>query len=564
MFKKLFNASLAIVLACSALLPQAAVAKATSLTIVSELRPAWKRNFNPFNSSHRLPTTMQFIYEPLIVFNELQGGKPVYRLATDHWFSKDLKTLTFVIRENVTWSDGEQFTADDVVFSIRLAMRHKELDVRGIAEDIESVRRVGRHKVEIKLNKVDAGLDIRIVRAPIVPKHIFSHIKPEEIATFDNPHPVGTGPFTEVTMFNWSVYVQCRNPLYYDNKELDIDCLKSPVVNNNAELLKAAIKGRLDWTSSFIPDIEDVLLSKNASTKYWFPAAGTASFMVNFKTPNANNRKAFNNINFRRAFSMAIDRERVVQEAGSGYWSVNRYPSGLGDQFKPWANGTTQNTYKKYNTYDITGAKLLLAEAGFRDFDGDGFIENPDGTAIKFDILVPNGWSDHIAATEIGIEGLKSIGINAGIALPEFGELTDLVKEADYDAQFTNYFAGATPHHYYHSGFHSSQMDKARFAGHHNVDLMLDKLIDAFNRTTDQNKREEVMHRIQERIGSQQVIMPVISSNFNYQYDDISFTGWFNEENPGGIPVIHPDIPERLLHVLSLKPVPKEEQGNKI
>ncbi|MFO6422571.1 ABC transporter substrate-binding protein [Motilimonas sp. KMU-193] len=537
----------------TALTPTISEAKNVSLTIVSEFRQSWQRNFNPFNSAHRLPTTMQFIYEPLIVFNELQGGKPVYRLATDHSFSSDLKTLTFHLRRDVKWSDGTPFTADDVVYSLRLAARGGALDVRGLADDIDAIKKENAYTVSIKLNKVDTGIATRIVRAPIVPKHIFS--MEQDIASFTNPNPVGTGPFTEVPMFSWQVYVQCRNPHYYQNDQLRIDCLQSPIITSNDELLAAAIKGRLDWTSSFIPNIEEVLLSKNPSTKHWFPAAGSASFVMNFKSPNPNNQKAFNNLSFRRAFSMAMDRKRMVEEAGSGYWVENNYPSGLGDQFKAWSDPKVRQKYGKYNTYNKAHAAKLLRDVGFKDIDNDGWLDNPDGSQFSFEILVPNGWSDHVQTVEIAIESLHELGINATMATPEFGELVDRVKAGQYDAQFTNYFAGATPHRYYHSGFHSSQMNKDRFAGHHYVDPMLDKLIDSFNRTNDEAQRLDIMHRIEERIASQQITVPVISSNFNYQYDDVSFTGWFNEENPGGIPVIHPDIPERLLHVLSLAPV---------
>ncbi|MCE0555410.1 ABC transporter substrate-binding protein [Motilimonas sp. E26] len=536
-----------------AMTPTIAAAKNVSLTIVSEFRQSWERNFNPFNSAHRLPTTMQFIYEPLIVFNELQGGKPVYRLAIDHRFSSDLKTLTFDLRKDVKWSDGTAFTADDVVYSLRLAARGGALDVRGLADDIDSIVKENAYTVSIQLNKVDTGIATRIVRAPIVPKHIFSMVK--DIPNFTNPNPVGTGPFTQVPMFSWQVYIQCRNPHYYQNEKLKIDCLQSPIITSNEELLAAAIKGRLDWTSSFIPNIEEVLLSKNSSTRYWFPAAGSASFVMNFKSPNENNRKAFNNLSFRRAFSMAMDRKRMVEEAGSGYWVENNYPSGLGDQFKSWSDPLVRQKYGKFNTYNKAYAAKLLRDVGFKDIDNDGWLDNPDGSQFSFEILVPNGWSDHIKTVEIAIEGLKALGINAMIATPEFGQLVDQVKSGNYDAQFTNYFAGATPHLYYHSGFHSSQFDKNRFAGHHYADAMLDKLIDGFNRTNDEEVRLNIMHRIEERIGSQQITVPVISSNFNYQYDDVNFKGWFNEENPGGIPVIHPDIPERLLHVLSLEPV---------
>ncbi|WP_434339480.1 ABC transporter substrate-binding protein [Motilimonas cestriensis] len=553
MLAKITKLSTALLLGLSITAPSVNASDQVSLTIVSEFRPLWQRNFNPFAATDRLPTTMQFIYEPLVVFNEMKGGTPHYRLAKKHYFSDDLMSLYFDLREDVKWSDGTPFTADDVVYSLNLAAKGGKTDVQGLASHILSVHKLSDYKVEVKLSQVNTGIDTQIVRAPIVPKHIFT--KAGDLTTFKNENPVGTGPFTNIEVFSWQVYTQCRNPYYYDNDNLAIDCLKSPIIQNNKQLLAAAIKGRLDWTSSFIPNIEEVLLSKNASTKYWFPAAGSASFMVNFKTPNENNRKAFNDIQFRRAFSMAMDREKIVNVAGAGYWSVNEYPSGLGDQFKAWADPSVKSKYGKFNKLDIAGAQILLSTAGYRDIDGDGFVENPDGSKIEFEILVPKGWSDHIQTVEIGIEGLNKIGINAKISTPEFGVLNELVKNADFDAAFTNYFAGANPHRYYYTAFHSEQMDKARFGGHHYIDKDLDKLIDSFNQTADEQEKLNIMHRIENYIGERQITMPVFSSNFNFQYDDVSFKGWFSANNPKAIPVVWPDTPERLLHVLDIEPV---------
>lgn len=532
--------------------PAMAADKAT-LTLVSEMKPSWVRNFNPFLATSRLATTNQFIYEPLLVVNEIKGGEVVYRLANKHYFSDDLKTVYFELKKDVKWSDGEAFTADDVVYSLGVAAKGGAADVAGISSKIAGVKKVDDYKVAVELKDVNTGIVAEIVRAPIVAEHVFSKVA--DLTTFTNENPVGTGPFTQVDTFTPQVYVQCRNPNYYENDKLAVDCIRMPQLANNDQLLAAAIKGDLDWTSAFIPDIDRVLVSQNKHYHYWFPAAGSASFMVNFKTPNANNAKAFNDVQFRRAFSMALDRQAIVDIAGYGYWSVNEYPDALGDQFAAWANKDSIAKYGKYSKFNIEGAKKLLKDAGYKDVDGDGFVENPDGTKIEFKILAPNGWSDFINTVQIGVEGLQEVGINASVSTPEFAILTEKVQNADYDAQFTNYFAGPDPFKYYNTAFHSEQMDKARFGGHHNVDKELDALIDSFNKTGDQDEKVAIVHKIQERIGANQTTMAAMSTNYNYQYNTKRFTGWFNDKNPQARPVVWPDTPERLLHVLNLKPV---------
>src|SRR5947207_1271344 len=67
------------------------------------------RNFNPYAPD---PTrwTQSSIFEPLVIFNPVDG-KPVYWLATAYKYADDLKSITFTLRKDVKWSDGQPFTA---------------------------------------------------------------------------------------------------------------------------------------------------------------------------------------------------------------------------------------------------------------------------------------------------------------------------------------------------------------------------------------------------------------------------------------------------------------------
>lgn len=98
----------------------------SELTIVPDFYPTMVRNFNPYLATN-LRTTTDFIYEPLVVFNEMKGNTPVFRLAESYKMADDLMSVTFDIRKGVKWSDGEAFTADDVVYSFGLLKAKPEL-----------------------------------------------------------------------------------------------------------------------------------------------------------------------------------------------------------------------------------------------------------------------------------------------------------------------------------------------------------------------------------------------------------------------------------------------------
>ncbi|MDB5366559.1 MAG: peptide transporter substrate-binding protein, partial [Rhodospirillales bacterium] len=98
---------------------QTAPAPAT-LNVVANLTTGWVRNFNPFNETTRLHSVREFVYEPLVIFNAMHNGQPHFRLATNFDFSPNLLKLTFTLRDDVKWSDGQSFTSKDVAFTFEL------------------------------------------------------------------------------------------------------------------------------------------------------------------------------------------------------------------------------------------------------------------------------------------------------------------------------------------------------------------------------------------------------------------------------------------------------------
>lgn len=526
----------------------------SELTIVPQFYPTFVRNFNPFLDT-ALNTTTEFIYEPLVVFNQMHGNEPVMRLAEDFYMSDDLMEVTFVLREGIKWSDGEAITADDIKFTIDLLAKQPELDRTGVNSVVKSVKTEGDRKVIFSLVEATSNAPFEITKVSFVPEHIWSKVdKPE---TFSNENPVGSGPFTAIDTFTPQLYVQCRNPNYWDNVNLEVDCLRLPQIAGNDQLLARIINSELDWTSSFIPDIDSTYAAANPNHKYWTPAAGTQSFMMNFKSPKEGNNEAINNVDFRRAFSMAIDRQTIVDIAFYGIGFPNNYASGLGDAHKSWADQATYNKYKGYNTYNVANAKALLKEAGFKDTNGDGFVETPTGKEISFEIISPNGWTDFNNTVQLGVEQLAEVGIKAVARTPDFAVYNKAMQDATYDIGYTNYFLGADPHQYWNDTYNSALQEgegKPRFAMHHWKSDELDSLLNSFYKTADRQEQLEIAHSIQKKIAENQITIPVMTGASNFQYNTTRFDGWWNENNPKGRPMVWAGVQERLLQVLDLKP----------
>ncbi|MBY6197041.1 ABC transporter substrate-binding protein [Vibrio hangzhouensis] len=554
--KKTALATAIIATAATGFSSVATASERSELTIHPKEFNTFVRNFNPYLGATYLHTTTDFLYEPLVVFNEMHGNKPVFRLAESFTMADDLMSVTFDIRKGVKWSDGETFDANDVLFSFNLVKNNPALDQSGINSWVTKVEKLNDYQLKFYTTEANSNVPYEIVKVPIVPEHVWKDVK--DPTTFTNENPVGSGPFTEIDTFTPQLYVQCRNPNYWDNDNLEVDCLRVPQIANNDQFLGKVVNSEMDWTSSFIPDIDRTYAAASPNHQYWYPPAGTQAFLVNFKHQDAAKKEALTNVDFRRAFSMALDRQTIIDIAFYGGGTVNDFASGLGYAFSTWSDENTHNKYKGYNSYDVEGAKALLNKAGFKDVNGDGFVDTPSGKSFELLIQSPNGWTDFNNTVQLAVEQLAEAGIKAKARTPDFSVYNQAMLEGNYDVAYTNYFHGADPYTYWNSGYNSALQSgegMPRFAMHFYKNAELDKLLNSFYKTANKDEQLEIAHGIQKIIAQDQVTIPVMSGAYMYQYNTSRFAGWWNEQNPQGRPNIWAGIPERLLHVLDLKPV---------
>lgn len=524
------------------------------LTISSEQTTTWVRNFNPFGQTSARYTTLDFIYEPLVVFNRLKSNEPNFRLAESYELADDLKSITFTLRDGLKWSDGAPLTADDVVFTYDYIKQFPALDFISVSAQLESVEKVDERTVRFNLVEANSLIANTLVGMPIVPQHIWADIA--DPVTFANETPVGSGPMTEITRFTPQVYEQCRNPNYWDADNLAVDCLRLPQLADNPQVLAALADGTLDWATSFIPDIDNTFVAKNPEHhKYWFTPSSLVSFQLSMVTPDENNRKAFTDVNFRRALSMLIDRQTVVDIAGYGYPLVNEDPSGLGALYASFANPEVEAQFGQYGKFDAEAGIALLDEKGYVDADGDGFRDNPDGTPIAIDVMVPNGWTDWIDAVQIATETLAEAGINVKMSTPEAAVWTSSLISGDYSMTLNALAAAADPYFPYVRSFNPEDFGKSRFTAPHWENAEVMGLLDQYTQSKDPAEQKSIMDQVQLIVAEALPIIPVYNSPSFYEYNTSRFTGWADAENPKYSPVVSNSNPARLLQLLDLDPV---------
>ncbi|MGO8330300.1 ABC transporter substrate-binding protein, partial [Rhizobium ruizarguesonis] len=89
-------------------------------------------------------------------------------------------------------------------------------------------------------------------------------------------------------------------------------------------------------------------------------------FQMNFKSGNEGNLAAYKDLNFRHAFSLAMDRTSMVAIAGFGYPVVNEHASGLPPRFESWRNKDAEGDKDAFRGFDTEKANKILDDAGYK------------------------------------------------------------------------------------------------------------------------------------------------------------------------------------------------------
>lgn len=491
-------------------------------------------DFNPFSNAQE-DLVRGTMFEPLWAHNVMQGGID-FRLAEGFTYADDLMSMTITLRDGLTWSDGEVLDAEDVAYSIGLGQEDATLDKTGKWADglLASVEAVDPTTVRVTFTRPDSTFDWYVEGIYIVPEHVWRDV--EDKITFKNSDPVGSGPITEVVTMRDNQVEICRNPHYY--KAGDglpfLDCIKFRQYSDNAQIQPALMAGEIDWGSNFIADIESTYVARDPENHgFWYPANDLVNLYLN-------TRKApFDDLAFRRAMSMALDRETIVDLAAYGYPTVATHATGLGEYYAASFNDEVDAEYDQYVAYDPDAAIALLDEAGYVDIDGDGFRETPDGAPIDFGIQVVNGWTDWVQSAQMVTEYLAEVGIKASTETVDWSVYDSTLKEGSYEVSMSWSTAGVDPIQTYNDYYHPSRVGQGWHVNHGKASAEMGALVDEYGQTTDAARREEILAELMVYTGETMPFVPLFSNPTWYQYNSTRIGGWPTAENPVVQPVFY-------------------------
>ncbi len=561
--------SLAILAGCSSSSSETTQSTTTedapkALTVLFDQTDGWVNNFSPLTSG-AYQFVQGFMYEPLIIFDAYKNNEETMWLAEDIISHEDNKTLTIHVREGVLWSDGETFNADDVVFSFTYSQDHPEIDKtgdwdrEGVEGKIESVTKIDDYTVEIVMKEENRfHRNTIFTNKWMIPEHIWSQIEDPSTHIYDVAEPVVTGAFSTVKSFAPEMIVLSRNENYWKGDELTVDELRAPQFNSNDAALSLLQTGSVDWAHIFIPNIEETYVQDNVNNKYWYGSNDGVRLSMNYMTTNEGNLEAFNDPDFKRALSMAVDRTAIIDSAVYGYLDDTVPPNtGLPPALLGYADETAQAEMEKYTEYNLDAAKALLAEAGYVDTNGDGFVETPTGKEIVFDIVSPAGWTDWNDGAVISAEGMKAIGVNATAKATELSMVTQLWASGEWDMLYTaNGQAGDVYKFYFDTIADSTRALTDTWWSVCQTNYINEEINELIAQLPTAQTEEEVLaitSQVEQHFAENMINIPVLYNGNWFVYSDARFTGWSTSVETGFPALTLHD--SKILRLLELEPV---------
>ena len=515
------------------------------LTIDNESGALWQCDFNPYNGSVN-GQSFGVLYEPLVYDNLLNDKKTPW-LASDYQWSTDNKTLTFTIRSGVKWTDGQPFTAADVVFSFALLKQHPEADLQSDWQVIQSVIQQGDDKVAFTFNQSAVPNFYQIAgQTAIVPQHIWSAFKDPAAQVVKDP--VGTGPFTMSACTGQNITYK-RNPNYWQKGLPYLDTVNYPAFLDNDPANAFLAAGQAQWGGQFIPNIDTYYVAKDPKNNhYWFPPIDNINVWFNTTLAPLNNKAV------RQAIAYSIDRPSVSQKGEFGYEPPGNQTGVLSPTFDSWTDKAQADTYGY--KFDVAKAQGLLQQAGFTK-GSSGIFQDSSGKKLSLSIINIAGYTDWVASVQVIQDNLKQVGIELKPVNLEATAYFDKLFTGNFELAYgsVNTSPGPSPYYELRNTLHSAttaaigQTAAGDYGRYKNP--ALDALFDQYGGTTDPAKQHDLIKQVEKIMLEDVPVIPVTEGVAWYQYSTKDFAGWPTKDDPFAAPAPWnlPDWEVTLLHV---------------
>jgi peptide/nickel transport system substrate-binding protein len=456
-------------------------------------------------------------------------------LAKSWNLSRDGKQYTLYLRQGLRFSDGQPFTADDVLFTFQVYLDEKvhspQRDLLIVGGKPITLKKVDDATVRFELAEPYAAAERIFDGLAILPRHLledaYRHGKFSQAWNLATPPSqfAGLGPFRLKEYVSGERIVLERNPYYWKEDRngsrlpyLDeLDFLVVP--SEDAQVIRFQA-GDTDILSRFGAENFAVLEKQQSAKKYHVYDLG-ASLEYNFLFFNLNDLSSknapeiakkqswFQDLRFRQAVSSAIDRSGIVRLAYQGRATPLWGPVTPGD--KLWMDSALPHPARS-----LERASQLLQAAGFSR-KSDGALVDSRGTLVEFSIVVNSSNSQRNKMAAIIQDDLAQLGMNVHVVPLDFRNMVDrFLNSFNYEAAIMGLVSGdADP---------TADMNVWLSSGEtHLWDLRgkaatpweseIDQLMEQQETTLDFAKRKRLYDRVQEIVADDLPVICLVSPN---------------------------------------------------
>ncbi|EGQ0316242.1 ABC transporter substrate-binding protein [Staphylococcus pseudintermedius] len=438
----------------------------------------------------------------------------------------DLK-YTFKVKKGIQWQDGNPFTINDWVFTLETladpdydgprysgvaVIQGAEEKRNGQADRISGIKKIDDYTAEITFKEHKANNLLELWTSAPISEKVFKDIPVKDMAKSDavRKNPIGIGPYKVKRIVDGESVELVKNKDYWRG-EPNIDNINLRVVEQTS-MTQALENGDIDMATITAPiakeikdsGSENLQLLQAPSTSY-----AIVGFVLNDYDKKAQKigkeRPKYQDKKLRQAMAYAINRKEWID---AFYYGYGKPLNGLIPSAH-WS-GAKEGDVKEYK-YDVDKAKQLLDEGGYKDKDGDGFREDPQGKPFVVNLKHYAGSNPTFEPRTAALKGYwEKVGLKTKVEMEEFGKYSsDLEKSSkDMEVYFRTWQQGSDPDpsELYRS---TALWNESRY-NNPKADRILDEAVDTKVVGDDNDKRKEKYLEWQKIMAEDVPVIPIV------------------------------------------------------
>ncbi|RIL72384.1 ABC transporter substrate-binding protein [Staphylococcus devriesei] len=438
------------------------------------------------------------------------------------------KKVRFTIKKGIKWQDGNELTVDDWIYSLNV-LADKDYEGSyypsveniegapqkhaGQADSISGLKKIDNYTMDVTFKEKKVNYLEGFFAGPLLSKKYLSDVPIKDLAKSDKirKHPIGIGPY-KVTKVAQGEAVQLEKFKDYWQGEPALDKINLKVIDQT-QIVKAMKNGEIDMVDQATGTIAQEAKKSGDGKLKVLSAPGLDYSILGFvshdydkdKNKTGAERPKYKEKKLRQAMLYAIDRKKWIKAFYQGYGKeLNSLVPSI-----HWiaADQKDLNNYE----YSPEKAKKLLDELGYKDRNGDGFREDPNGKPFEINLKQYSGSNPTFEPRTAAIKDFwEKVGLKTNMKIVEFGKYNDDLAKASKNMEvYFRTWGGGTdpdPSDLYHSDRPQNEM--------RTVDKISDKYLDDaldFNKVgTDDKKRKDIYVKWQKHVNETLPALPIV------------------------------------------------------